>query len=261
LRVIYDFGSNNGDDIPYYLKKSDTVVAVEANPALCEKIANRFDAEIKSGRLFIENCILNTDRNTAKLDFYIHKFDHVLSQFPKPDECNIANFQKILLPSLTPFEIINKYGPPHYIKIDVERYDHEILRHLFNNSIFPPFISAESHSLDVFCLLVACGKYKAFKLVEGNSVSKLYNNATIMTDSGTENYSFPHHSAGPFGDDIKGKWMTSVDLMRHLALEGLGWKDIHATSVINAGNDGARSRSFLKKVMRRTISNILPLLS
>jgi FkbM family methyltransferase len=257
LTIIYDFGSNNGDDIPYYLKKSDIVVAVEANPSLCEKIANRFNGEIKSGRLFIENCVLNTDSSKTELEFYIHKFDHVMSQFPKPDECNIANFQKVILPSLTPSEIINKYGPPHYIKIDVERYDQEILRHLFDNSIYPPFISAESHSLEVFCLFVACGKYKSFKLVDGDSVSELYKNAIIITDSGIENYSFPHHSAGPFGDDIKGKWMTSVDLMRHLTLKGLGWKDIHATNVINAENNSRRSRSFFKKVIRRAISNIL----
>lgn len=33
-RVIYDFGSKNGDDIPYYLEKPDLDVAVEANPIL-----------------------------------------------------------------------------------------------------------------------------------------------------------------------------------------------------------------------------------
>ena len=33
-KVIYDIGSNNGDDIPYYLMKCDKVVAVEANPLL-----------------------------------------------------------------------------------------------------------------------------------------------------------------------------------------------------------------------------------
>jgi hypothetical protein len=39
--VIYDFGANNGDDIPYYLKKAELVVAVEANPSLCQKIEER----------------------------------------------------------------------------------------------------------------------------------------------------------------------------------------------------------------------------
>ena len=30
--IIYDFGSNNGCNLAYYLKKADKVVAVEANP-------------------------------------------------------------------------------------------------------------------------------------------------------------------------------------------------------------------------------------
>jgi predicted O-methyltransferase YrrM len=42
-KIIYDFGSNNGDDIPYYLLKSDLVIAVEANPALCDDKRNYFD--------------------------------------------------------------------------------------------------------------------------------------------------------------------------------------------------------------------------
>jgi hypothetical protein len=35
-KVIHDIGANNGDDIPYYLKKADIVVAVEADPVLCD---------------------------------------------------------------------------------------------------------------------------------------------------------------------------------------------------------------------------------
>ena len=60
--IIYDFGSNNGynNNIPYYLKKADIVVAVEANPSLCQHIANRFSPVINDGRLFVENCVLTT---------------------------------------------------------------------------------------------------------------------------------------------------------------------------------------------------------
>ncbi|SDB18623.1 hypothetical protein SAMN05660653_00921 [Desulfonatronum thiosulfatophilum] len=42
-------------------------------------------------------------------------------------------------------------------------------------------------------------------------------------------YSFPLHSAGPFGNDVDGAWMNASTFLRVLALEGLGWKDIHAT--------------------------------
>ena len=31
-KIIYDFGAARGENIPYYLLKSDLVVAVEADP-------------------------------------------------------------------------------------------------------------------------------------------------------------------------------------------------------------------------------------
>ena len=45
-KIIYDIGSNNGDDIPYYLLKSDLVIAIEANPKLCDLIQKKFSKEI-----------------------------------------------------------------------------------------------------------------------------------------------------------------------------------------------------------------------
>ncbi len=55
-KIIYDFGANNGDDIPYYLKKAELVVAVEANPSLCQKIEERFLQRDPRG----EDCGLKT---------------------------------------------------------------------------------------------------------------------------------------------------------------------------------------------------------
>ena len=42
MNVIYDIGSNNGDDLRYYLLKANKAVAVEANPMLCEKTSATF---------------------------------------------------------------------------------------------------------------------------------------------------------------------------------------------------------------------------
>jgi hypothetical protein len=53
MKVIYDVGANNGDDIQYYLLKADLVVAIEANPTMTEIIKHRFQAEIASDRLRI----------------------------------------------------------------------------------------------------------------------------------------------------------------------------------------------------------------
>jgi len=230
-RIIYDFGSNNGDDIPYYLMKSEHVVAVEANPLLCAQIRARFCEAIDSGNLVVENCVLSVEQSTGEVPFYIHKTNHVLSQFPVPTLATLDQFEEVTLPSKNPIELITTYGDPYYVKIDVEHYDQAILRSLFEANIRPPYISAEAHSIEVFALLVAHGRYPSFKLVDGDSVSIEYQDHEINAINGPKRYSFPIHSAGPFGSDIKGPWISADNLFRLLRNVNLGWKDIHASLI------------------------------
>lgn len=247
-RVIYDFGANNGDDLPYYLKKADLVVAVEANPSLCRTIEQRFSSAIAEGRLKVENCVLTGDESNAEVPFYLHKRHHVLGQFPQPDANVLPDYEQVLLPSRSVLSIIHQYGAPHYIKIDIEHYEEPILRAMFQAGIRPPYLSAESHSIKVFALLAGLGDYSAFKLVDGATVAEKYSNHAITVGSGSERYSFPPHSAGPFGDDIPGAWRNADDLFELLAKVGLGWKDIHATNLVQPD---VTSRAEKKRGMRR----------
>lgn len=223
MRIIYDFGANNGDDIPYYLSRADRIVAVEADPQLCAVMRRRFQPEIAAERVFVMNYALSVD-GSAEVPFYLHKTQHVGNQLPQPADQDLHNYRRVILPAVLPRSIVWGHGEPYYIKIDLEHYDQEVLRHLFANDIVPPFISAESHSLEVFCLLVGLGRYRGFKLVEGAGVA----NMRAVTPGGT--YRFPPHSAGPFGEDIPGPWISAEQMMMRLCLAGLGWRDIHATS-------------------------------
>jgi FkbM family methyltransferase len=232
-KVIYDFGSNNGDDIPYYLKKASLVVAVEANPALAEHICARFKSAISLGQLVVLNCVIVKDEMPGELvPFYVHKTNHVLSQFPKPPPGEIDQFDRLLVPSQRASKIIQTYGVAHYVKIDVEHYDQVILEEIFAAGIRPEFISAESHDIDVFATLISLGRYRSFKLVEGPNVARDFFKHLIATGQGEELYSFPHHSAGPFGSDIPGPWLSANSFFYLLAYRQLGWKDIHATDAI-----------------------------
>jgi FkbM family methyltransferase len=231
-KIVYDLGANNGDDVDYYLKKADVVVAVEANPRLCREMESRFRGAIAAGRLFVENCVLTAPGAEGEVDFYIHKRNHVLSQFPRPDEDVIDRYQRVLLPAQSVSSLLAKYGDPYYIKIDIEHCEETILMELFQAHIRPPFISAEAHSFKVFALLVGLGEYNAFKLVDGKTVSKKYRKCQIAVDGETESYSFSFHSAGPFGEDIAGNWLSADDFFTLLAAKKLGWKDIHATTLV-----------------------------
>lgn len=247
--VIYDFGMNNGDDVEYYLLKASKVVGVEANPALCRQVERRFEEEIASGRLVVLNCALSAGPRSSAVDFYVHRTNDVLSQLGVPDERTLHDFNRIQVPSRNPADIIREHGDPRYIKIDLEGFDGQVLRAIFEAGIRPPEISAESHSADVFACLVSAG-YKAFSLVEGGSVAQIYAEASIDTLSGRRKFRFKPHSAGPFGSDILGEWQDADTFFYTLAAAGLGWKDIHATDLISP----APRPRFLTHIRRQTLA-------
>jgi FkbM family methyltransferase len=229
-RYIFDFGANRGQNLEYYLSRAEKVVAVEANPILCSEIQSRFDTHIIAGNLAIENVAVtdSSDFSKKQVEFYIHKKQSVLSQFPKPT--NLDNFSKIAINSMSASAIIRKHLPPNinpfFVKIDLEGYDHQILVELFQHGIFPEFISAESHTIETFAALAASSEYRSFALVPGKKV-QFYQ--WISREGAKIN--FTPHSAGPFGPDIRSEWYNSETFFQILGYEKLGWKDIHASKV------------------------------
>ncbi len=224
-KIIYDLGSNNGDNIPYYLLKSDLVVAVEANPKLCEIIKKKFKKDIDNGKLVVENCIVTVLSDNQNRDFYLHRYHHVLSQFLKPNKNVSEQYLQVKLRSRNIISIIKDYGEPYYIKIDLEHYDSYVLKELFFRNIYPKYLSIESHSREIIDILMQNGKYKSFKLVDGSQVPKRYKKRIINNFS----YSFPVQSAGPFGEDIDGQWLGEKNFLFLLSVVGFGWKDIHCS--------------------------------
>lgn len=229
MKVIYDFGANNGDDISYYLIKADKVVAVEANPVLADEIKTKFKDEIEGGRLFVETCAVTVDESAPSVPFYVNRANHVQSQFGRPDD--MRWFNEIQVPSQNIIELIKKHGDPHYIKIDVEHYDQWLLRCLFENNIRPQYISCEAHIVDIFCILAGFGNYNRFKVVLGGAVPGDYANKEVRAlDGSTYMLQCPEHSAGPFGEDVNGEWKSTADFFNALkSTIQFGWIDIHAT--------------------------------
>lgn len=232
-RLIYDFGMNNGDDVEYYLLKGARVVGVEANPALCELVERRFQREIEADRLVVLNLALAEQESSEPISFYLHKTNHGLSQLPRPGDAELHEFDEVQVRCRTPASIVREFGEPSYIKIDVEHFDVAVLKNLFAAGIFPPEISAESHSAEVFACLLSNG-YRSFNLVDGPSLPRRYGNATIMSPQGPRTFHFSPDSAGPFGEDIHGPWEDGNTFLHTLAIAGLGWKDIHASMTIPA---------------------------
>lgn len=252
---IFDFGANSGQNIEYYLARSDKVIAVEANPLLCNTIKANFLSEIQTEKLVIENFVLtnNLSLSGQLVDFFVHKEFSVLSQFQKPEV--LDDFKKISVPSISASELIKKYTLKNeeilYVKIDLEGFDYQILKDLFINEIYPENISAESHSIDVFAALVATGVYKSFTLIEGRKVPEY---RWLAGENQQINFEF--HSAGPFGKDIAEPWYTSEAFFELLAYKGLGWKDIHASKKTNSRIEFLRGRHILKLIIPSVLSRM-----
>jgi FkbM family methyltransferase len=227
---IFDFGANAGQNLDYYLSRAKKVIAVEANPKLCHQIQKEFKEAIDSNRLTLENVAITSqdELSGTQVDFFIQTNSSVHSQLDIPQ--NMENFERIKVLSMTATQIVRKHLVPSdatsYIKIDLEGFDSQVLRDLFRNQIYPENISAESHTIETFTAFIETGVYKSFTLIDGNKVPNYKWESAENTSK-----SFRRHSAGPFGRDIVGKWFEPDAFYQLLALERLGWKDIHASKL------------------------------
>ncbi len=231
-QVIFDFGANRGQNLPYYLLKSGIVVAVEGNPKLCKEIREEYATEIRQEKLYVENCVVIEQQTNGEqpVRFWISKKSDVLSTFVQPrDE---ENFEQIFVRARTPASIIREHLSINqsllYCKFDLEGYDAPAIRSLLSDGIFPAFLSVEIQNRDAVSELLLSGVYKSFMLIDGASVEKKYRNTKILVSGRKSIFSFARHSAGPFGEDLVGRRLNVINLEKLLEFKGYGWRDLHA---------------------------------
>lgn len=169
-QLIYDVGMNNGDDTAYYLHRGFNVVAIEADPSLCKEAAIRFNKEINQGRLQLLN--VGVAKTEGVANFWICESRSAWNSF------NIEIASRDGLPHHSievpcqPFEqILERFGVPHYLKIDIEGNDILCLNGLQNylsttgcNDV-PLYISVEIGQIDKFLEILISLGYSHFKLI------------------------------------------------------------------------------------------------
>ena len=262
--VIFDFGANHGEDIDYYLSRALKVIAVEADPNLAMVIRDRFEEQIIQGRLVLINKVITTS-DLEVVPFYLHKTNPGLNQFERPSDKNLRSFNSVDLEAINVINLVkqfaNKNSPPKYCKIDLEGFDFQVLNALFQNEIYPVFLSAECHTLDIATLIIGTKKYESFNLIDGQDVPKL--NWVKSPNSITESFiQFEPFSAGPFGNDITKNWRTERSIVAEMHLFGPGWKDLHAVRSKNLishhVSDRLPFRTILRGKTRKAYKLILP---
>jgi FkbM family methyltransferase len=252
-KVIIDFGANKGQNIEYYILKSDILVCVEANPELVKGIQKKYSKEVRDKKLFIENCVVMGEKSKKELtNFYIHKKLDVLSTIIKPD--NTKDFLQVKIKSKSVTEILEKYLTKntifYFAKFDLEGYDATVINAMLRADFNPINISTEAHTFESLEAICNSKKYIGFKLQEGNMVSR-YVNLPIRTKNGTKLIKFIKHSAGPIGEDIPSNWLTEKSIRKELKVKGFGWKDIHATMSPNSNPVEIKYNDLVKAGVKR----------
>jgi FkbM family methyltransferase len=152
---IIDVGMNDGSDTAYYLHCGFGVIAIEADPRLAEAARRRFAREIEAGKLALLN--LGIAPTTGAADFHLAT-NHQRSSFSTDvvSRRGMQIVETVRVPCAPLSAVIQQYGVPYYIKVDVEGNDLYCLESL-SKIATPPYLSVDfSHGTEhklLDCLL------------------------------------------------------------------------------------------------------------
>lgn len=252
--LIFDVGMHDGKDTSFYLHRGYKVVAVEANPQMCERAAERFKEALKKGQLRIENVAIHESEEVRP--FYISEIDQWCSFDLSMASREHHSYTTVPMQCTTLSTLFQKYGVPYYLKIDIEGADTYCLKSL-SAECLPRYLSLE------------CGKdftsdvhrlhelgYKRFKLIDQanllshphhlqeSRIQELRRRAkrklkNLKAGRWRDEWMFDGGSSGPFGDESDGPWLSVGSVLERRArwrqsFEPLGldpntfWQDLHA---------------------------------
>jgi FkbM family methyltransferase len=234
--LIYDLGVNHGEDTDFYLAKGFQVVGVEADPRIVDELKERFADSIASGRFVLEPVGLM--EGEERLPFYRNITCDHWSSFIQEYGCRgSTEFEVIDVPCVTLRFLIEKYGCPYYLKVDIEGADRKVLKQLGALDCRPTYLSVEEFGTSTIDELAGLG-YNMFSIRP--QLDKTWATPPIPPREG--NYcpwDFTNRDSGLFGlevpdwmpiDSAKAEFHRSVRSVTNEWLPPPGeWYDIHAT--------------------------------
>lgn len=251
-RLIIDVGMHNGDDTAYYLKEGFNIVAIEADPTLCEKGAVRFKEAISEGRLKILNIGISDKEGT--FPFYVNLSLNQWSSFGAEMGMRGGKYKTIQIKATRFENILKEYGTPYYLKIDIEGFDTYCVAAI-NPADLPQYLSCEGQEITILEQMYSLG-YRKFKIIDQFYAHK---NLNINNAKNPLHYwyyflrfsvlkrvksfykiEFPKDSSGPFGEKAFGEWMTFEEVSERYhqfynsradkkPLNPKSWFDFHAS--------------------------------
>lgn len=139
--LIYDVGMHNGNDTGYYLYRGFKVIAIEANPIMCSQAKTRFARNIETGQLQILN--IGIDSSSSVCPFWICESVSEWSSFDRAIASrNDSAHHAIDVQCQTFRWVLDRYGVPYYLKIDIEGNDELCIDDLHTDDL-PAYVSFE----------------------------------------------------------------------------------------------------------------------
>jgi FkbM family methyltransferase len=210
--LIFDIGCHTGEDSDFYLRKGFTVVAVEANPALCVRLKQRFASQISERRFFlIEKAIAES---AGEVTFFINVdstiWGTIREDWARRNARRGAKSEKITVPSIRFSSLIEEFGVPYYLKIDIEGADSLCLDGLSHFERRPRFVSFEIEHWSLLRkemnILTKLG-YKKFKIVNQGLVREQVPPRPAREGIYVD-YRFEDDASGLFGNELEDDWTT-----------------------------------------------------
>jgi FkbM family methyltransferase len=249
MKLVFDIGMYDASDTSYYLSEGNKVIAVEAIPELINQAKEQFKEEIASGQLVLVNAAV-CESPREQVTFHIAAADIGSSSIFKERIATKYSIGSYTVKGLTIKDLINSYGIPHYLKIDIEGADRFCVLPLDKESR-PQYISFEiGDDVDELVKHLRKMGFTKFKAINQCNFYELSNQDTISYRVKRKiihilGYAEPNyvrrngrlfklgHSSGPPPWESDGHWCDAKELLtrwnRAKSENRLnGWYDLHA---------------------------------
>ena len=222
MQTIFDVGMHVGKDTQFYLDKGFRVIAIEARPDFIAKNRCKFKPYLDSGLLEIIPCAVA--KAEGVMPFYV---------FPEKDDWgtldtdyaqrNIKFGKKyyiIEVPTLPFSSVLERYGIPYYLKIDIEGADILCVEALHQFPNRPKYLSLETHltnfeqAFGALAHLFALG-YRRFKIVN-QGMNQLRRCPKPPLEGNYVDARFDGEMSGPFGEEAPGVWRGAEETLAAL---------------------------------------------
>lgn len=238
----------DASDTIYYLEEGHKVVAVEANPNLCERASKALAGYIKAGQLDIVNAAIGPIGATMELTLAGDDMGSSSVLQGRVASKNPVGSYSVKAISIQ--ELFNRYGLPYYLKVDIEGCDRMCVLALTSRTR-PKFLSFEiGNDMEELLDHAQSIGYRRFKVINQCNFLELANQYRLYDRVCHRllrfmGYADPArvrrvgrffsvgHSSGPVPWQSNGYWYSAcatIERWRKLIVsaKNSAWYDIHA---------------------------------